>query len=87
MRAGAPTDQVVALHRWTEAGHRLVLVNFGEASTVRLTDVLAPGASLGDWRVTWHSNDVRYGGESAPPSLADGEVRLPASTAALLTSP
>jgi maltooligosyltrehalose trehalohydrolase len=86
LHATAPSDEVVALHRWTEAGHRLVLVNFGGAMTVPLAGVLAPGGPFEGWRVTWHSNEARYGGDSAPPSLADGAVRLPASTAALLAS-
>ena len=84
MHAGAPTDQVVALHRWTDAGHRLVLVNLGDATRVRLADALGPGAPAGEWRLQWHSNEGRYGGDGSPPTLADGVVSLPASAAAVL---
>ena len=72
------------MHRWTEAGHRLALVNLGDQSSVALADALAPDAPPGEWRVRWHSNARRYGGDGALPSVSDGRVTLPASTAVLL---
>jgi maltooligosyltrehalose trehalohydrolase len=87
MRATAPSEQVVAMHRWTEAGHRLVVANLGEtACSVRLGEVVAPDPPAGRWRVRWHSNEVRYGGDGQTPSVADEVVRAPAHTVAVLVT-
>jgi hypothetical protein len=75
---------VVALHRWSESGHRLALVNFGDETDVALADALAPVAPPGDWRVRWHSNARRYGGDDVLPVVSGGSVRLPAWSAVLL---
>jgi maltooligosyltrehalose trehalohydrolase len=84
MHASAPSVSIVALHRWAGAGHRLALVNFGPAQSVFLSDALAPGGAGGEWRVRWHSNTRRYGGDGAPPTVAGDTVYLPPWTAVLL---
>jgi maltooligosyltrehalose trehalohydrolase len=84
LRASAPAERVVALHRWAESGHRLALVNFGDSVDVTLTEVLDPSAPPGEWRVRWHSNAKRYGGDGALPAVSGGSVHLPPWTAVLL---
>jgi len=84
LHATAPSASFVALHRWTDAGHRLILVNLGEATRVTLKDVLAPDAPAGEWRVRWHSNSSRYGGDDTLPAVSEGAVQVPGWTAVML---
>ena len=84
MHASAPSDTIVALHRWAGAGHRLALVNFGPPRSLTIADALASGTDVGEWRVRWHSNTRRYGGDGTPPTIAGDTAYVPAWTAVLL---
>jgi maltooligosyltrehalose trehalohydrolase len=85
LRASAPSAAVVAMHRWTAEGERLVLVNLGpERAEVRLGDVLAERQRPGEWRTQWHSNTARYGGDGEAPRVGADTVSVPGWTAVVL---
>ncbi|MHB1005304.1 MAG: malto-oligosyltrehalose trehalohydrolase [Chloroflexota bacterium] len=88
LRVGTLRRGVIALHRWHESEHRLVLVNFGGTQTVdldadALTQALPPEARY----VLWRSADPDYG--TSPTRLPreekmEGPFRLPAACAIVL---
>jgi maltooligosyltrehalose trehalohydrolase len=86
LHATAPSTSVVALHRWSDAGQRLFLVNFGEATEVAIAETVAADMPRAEWRLEWHAGSTRYGGDGRSPTLEQGVVRLPAWTAVLFSS-
>jgi hypothetical protein len=65
------------MHRWSEDGERLVLVNLAPGpAEVWPEDVLAARPRPATWRVQWHSNAARYGGSGEAPEVRDGVVRV-----------
>jgi maltooligosyltrehalose trehalohydrolase len=84
LHTAAPTPSVVALHRWSDAGHRLVLVNFGGSAEIVLAGVLSNGFRDDGWYVAWHSNQVDYDGSGEVPVVIGGTVSVPPATAVVL---
>lgn len=82
-RAIAPTPDVLALLRWTETEHRLLLLNLGPAVRIPWGELnLVPGLLS----LRWHSRAATYGGDGATPSLDAAGITLPAASAAFLGS-
>lgn len=84
MYTAAPLPRVVTLHRWSDDGHRLIVVNFGDAVAVPLASLHADSLPPGTWQVQWHSNTTRYGGTGESATLREHTLTLPANTAVIL---
>lgn len=82
-RATAPTPDLVAMARWSEAGARLLLVNLGSEPRTAWASLNA-GLPPGPWRTLWHSRDAAYGGDGAAPVIDAEGVTLPDRSATLL---
>lgn len=74
----AGRGQVLAVRFSSPAGRRLLAVNFGPATRLRLA---APDPRT----IAFQSNEGRWGGNGQAPHIADGHLQLPAHTAAWLT--
>lgn len=83
-RAKALSEEIIAVHRWSEDGDRVLLVNFGEQVTI---DRSSPGFDLlggSALRVMWSTGDVRYGGTGDAAEAMEDCITLPARVATLL---
>ncbi|MGI9252283.1 MAG: malto-oligosyltrehalose trehalohydrolase [Thermomicrobiales bacterium] len=78
-RAAGIGETVLAIHRWTEDGHRLLLANTGEAWEIDWQAVAdAAGAPVDGWRVVLSTVDVvRCGTDNA-------SLVVPAGSASML---
>ncbi len=87
-RATPLGDDLLAVHRWDGAAHRLLLVNFGDASTISLADVPGGDALPSTGDVLLSTAEVRFGGDGDASEVAGSgpgrTVTVPARTAVLL---
>jgi maltooligosyltrehalose trehalohydrolase len=87
-RAFAVGAQIVAVHRWRGAAHRLLVANFGAAASLPLADTpdFASLASA-DWRLLLWTADRQFGGGGQEAGLCGGErdrrLMVPARSAAI----
>ncbi len=81
-RAQALTAQQVAVHRWTDDGHRLLLANFGAEATVDLGAL--EGVPEGAWSVVLSTADRRFDGTGEDVRASGREVVVPARAAVVL---
>ena len=79
---------VLAAHRWTGDGHRLLLANAGPAPVrVDWTDLptsLDLPETTDGWSVMLATGEGRFGGEAGPLTAGASGIDLPAMTAVLL---
>jgi maltooligosyltrehalose trehalohydrolase len=74
--SSAPTPQILLIRYQSEDGERLVIVNLGRTTTMRMNDpLLAPPAGH-SWQMAWCSEQVEYGGSGVAPSFGEGQWRL-----------
>jgi maltooligosyltrehalose trehalohydrolase len=85
LRASAPSETVVALHRWTDEGQRLILVNLGGPAEVVVAAALAADLPKVEWRLEWNAGSTRYGGDGHSPVIDRGVAHLPAWTAVVFS--
>ena len=82
----SPSAEMVAIHRWHEGRHRVLLANFGQRTTVPASWLASAGGGPDtDWEMMLATSEERFGGEGQEPVI-DAEARtldMPARTAAL----
>jgi maltooligosyltrehalose trehalohydrolase len=87
-RATPLGEELLAVHRWSRADHRLLLVNFGKSETIALGDVPGGDALPAAGSVMFSTAEGRFGGDGTETELVgDGQgrtARIPARTAVLL---
>jgi maltooligosyltrehalose trehalohydrolase len=79
--AMAVGGQQVAVRRWSEAGERLLVANFGAACVVAAEAL--PVTVGPEWRLLLTTTDARYGGNGDAPDIGDEGVAMPARCAAV----
>jgi len=68
-----------------EEGDRLLIVNLGaQLDYTPMPEPLLAPPRLRHWRLTWSSEDVRYGGDGTPHPCIDGSWQIPAHAALVL---
>jgi maltooligosyltrehalose trehalohydrolase len=73
----APTPNVVLLRYSAREEERLILVNIGSRTTLRMNDpLLAPASHRLYWALTWCSERAVYGGAGVPALPAEGPWTL-----------
>jgi maltooligosyltrehalose trehalohydrolase len=80
-RAIAVSDEVLAVMRRHGSDRRLLLVNFGDATSMTWESAEAGGT---EWRLMWWSGDAAHGGSGIGPEVTGAGVAMPARCAALL---
>ena len=76
---------LLAVHRWWQGEHRLLLANFGSARTVDLARIAdLPGL---DWQLSFATSEPDFGGSGDPVTIDRRAVSLPARTAVILATP
>lgn len=71
----------VVVRRWIPGQTRMLIANFGHATSLPLTST---GAE--DWRTLFDSNDSRYGGTGRRYAIANGVIAIPARSSAIFTT-
>lgn len=80
--ASAPTPDVVLLRYTAGADERLVLVNLGRRTRLRMNDpLLAPASRQVRWGIVWCSERAVYGGPGVAPLDVEGLWTLQANCA------
>jgi maltooligosyltrehalose trehalohydrolase len=80
--ASAPTPEIVLLRYTAGDDERLVVVNLGRRTTLRMNDpLLAPASRQLRWTMTWCSERGVYGGTGVAPLDLEGLWRLQANCA------
>ncbi|HYH13009.1 MAG TPA: alpha-amylase family glycosyl hydrolase, partial [Thermomicrobiales bacterium] len=84
--AYAPSAQMVAVHRWRDGEHRVLIANFGHA--VEMPPAWLErigGGPHDDWELVLSTGDTRFGGEGHEPGIGPsaGSLCMPARTAAI----
>ncbi len=80
----APSPHIVVVYRRHGNGHRVLVVNLGEAAALPWARAGIAGIPPVDWHIRWWSGDAAYGGSGEGPSFAADAVRLPARCAVVL---
>lgn len=88
-RACAVGAHLLIVHRWAGDEHRLLLANFGAATSLSLADTpLFESSPRDGWRVMLSTSARRYGGTGERPRFqgrgVDRAIALPARSAAIL---
>lgn len=86
----AGIGDVLALHRWTDDGHRLLLANTGTEPARMAWSALPAALNLpadADWSPLLATDEARFGGHSGLPTPNDTGIDLPGKTAVLLAHP
>ena len=83
-RAVALGADLLAVHRWWQGEHRLLLANLGAARTIDLADI--PDLPGLDWQVSLATSDPEFDGSGDPVTLDRHTVSVPARTALILAS-
>jgi maltooligosyltrehalose trehalohydrolase len=84
--ADALSFSAVAVRRWTEAGTRLLIANFGSKLTVLLASFVGQDAGISSPpRILLDSNDTSYGGTGQLATLFGERIDVPARSAAILS--
>lgn len=81
------TDRALALRFMSDAGDRLLIVNFG--GDIELHPAPEPLLAPPDeqiWDLLWCSEDLRYGGQGYTPPTTDGKFELSARSALLFAA-
>lgn len=88
-RAAGIGDAVLALHRWADGGHRLLLANTGTGPARIAWAGLPATLGLPRGATTWSplltTGEGRFGGSTGLPARDAGGIDLPPMTAVLLT--
>jgi maltooligosyltrehalose trehalohydrolase len=87
-RAFAIGARIVVVHRWQGTAHRLLVANFGAATSLPLADTPELDAMAGaDWRLLLSTADRQFGGSGREAGLCGGErgrrLTVPARSAAI----
>lgn len=79
---------IVALYRWHEEAHRLIIANFGAVGSIRMADEpMLTELPTGRWKVLLNTAARKYGGFSAVAHMTGSRtyrhIEIPARTAAV----
>ena len=91
LRAEAVLTDLVAVHRWHEEEHRLVIANFGPSVRLRFSDYpFLSSLATRDWSILWHSVAPQSAGGQDLPAMRSiagvSELQVPATSALVLSS-
>jgi len=79
------TDDAFVMRYFSDEGDRLLIVNLGRDKVLdRIAEPLLAPADGQLWRLSWSSEDPRYGGSGTPEPVVDGVWRTPGHTAIML---
>jgi maltooligosyltrehalose trehalohydrolase len=86
--AAAIGAEIVAVYRWHEDGHRLIMANFGAAASVPAADEpMLSELPTGRWRLAMATSARKYGGDGARARMVGRgtgrTIEIPARTAAV----
>jgi maltooligosyltrehalose trehalohydrolase len=82
--SSAPTETVLILRYERQRDERLILVNLGSLTTLRMNDPLLAAPPWQRWSLMWCSEHVGYGGRGIAESFGDGPWTLQPHCAWLL---
>jgi maltooligosyltrehalose trehalohydrolase len=82
--SSAPTETVLILRYERQRDERLILVNLGSLTTLRMNDPLLAAPPWHRWSLMWCSEHVGYGGRGIAESFDDGPWTLQPHCAWLL---
>jgi maltooligosyltrehalose trehalohydrolase len=75
---------LLAVHRWWQGQHRLLLANLGAARTIDLAEIAdLPGL---EWQLSLTTSDPEFDGSGDPVTIDRHAVSMPARTAVILAS-
>jgi len=87
-RAVPLTFPAIAVHRWTEAGHRLLIANFGPKLDLPLARL--PGGADQEWTLLLESTAARYDGDLREAAIyerdSERRITIPARSASIWAS-
>jgi maltooligosyltrehalose trehalohydrolase len=86
VESSAPEPSLLVVRYLADAGHRLLVVNFGDDHDSPMNEPLFAPQPGTDWHVAWSSEDPSYGGGGTLPFVRAGRWRLQARSAVLLAS-
>ena len=84
--SSAPTPALVLIRYFSEAGHRLLLVNLGDDYLSPMNDPLFAPVRGGHWRLRWSSDHPDYGGPGNVPFVEAGRWLIRGRSAMLADS-
>jgi maltooligosyltrehalose trehalohydrolase len=87
VRASPIGAQAIAVHRWRDVDHRLLIANFGAATTFERA--VMPGLRNlpdGEWQLVLATSDDRFGGAGEPVTIGADRVKLPARSAIVIAA-
>ena len=84
--ASSPTQAVLVLRYRRQDDDRLILLNLGSLTTLRMNDPLLAAPAGHTWSLTWCSEAVDYGGRGIAETFGEGAWRLQSHCAWLLRS-